>query len=552
MKRSLKSFENAQKRVRSQDESDHPDECLLVQSLVQHDVLSTSEFKANRPLHDRDECNVENPVNVDSSEDGERLAVDSDASALAKRPYVLYHYYFCHGIQEELPSIALYLVLKNSFRVQPADYSLVLGLSWLPWVLKPVVGYLSDTFPIAGRRRTPYVVIGVVLNQLGSLLLSEYDLIGSKRSYLLIMMFNAVAEVVSETAVDSLLAEMARREPDDQIGRLQSTIWTFDAAGTVVGSIIPIILFGFDLSPRVVLLISASVVALQALVVPFLPESRSTEQPSAPRVALRGVLRKCLDSHLALVKAVTFAFLLSSTPTSGDAFEYFQTDVLQFSPTFLSWMTVIQTFANWVAAGAFTTHMRSWNVRSVFRIAILMTASVSLFNLVIANRWNVVLGIPDKIFVAGGTVVQGLAGEIAFMPVAVLAARLAPAGREGTVYAVVMAVVNVAWACSELISGLLSRWMGIADGSYANMPPLLLAVAAAALAPLLCLRLVPEIPRADASGRDHHVISQTDESVSLTCPMEDRFSEPSTHQESLEEGAEHHDAIQPSCAVARC
>jgi MFS family permease len=175
---------------------------------------------------------------------------------------------------------------------------------------------------------------------------------------------------------------------------------------------------------------------------------------------------------------------------------------------------------------------------------------VSLFNLVIANRWNVVLGIPDKIFVAGGTVVQGLAGEVAFMPVAVLAARLAPAGREGTVYAVVMAVVNVAWACSELISGLLSRWMGIADGSYANMPPLLLAVAAAALAPLLCLRLVPEIPRADAYGRDHHVISQTDESVSLTCPLEDP-SEPSTHQEYLEEGAEHHGAIQPSSAVAR-
>jgi MFS family permease len=305
-----RSFENAQRLVRSRDDSDHHDECLLVQPLVHHDVLvGTSEFKANCPLDDRNECNVEDIVNVDSSEDGEDVAVDSDASALAKRPYVLYHYYFCHGIQEELPSTALYLVLKNSFRMQPADYSFVLCLSWLPWALKPVVGYLSDTFPIAGRRRTPDVVIGIVLNQLGSLLLSEYDLIGSKRSYVIIMLFSAIAEVVSETAVDSLMAEMARREPDDKIGRLQSTIWTFDAAGTVVGSIIPIFVFGIDLSPRVVLLISASVVALQALVVPFLPESRPTIQPSSPPVAIRGVLRKCLDSHMALVKAVTFAFL---------------------------------------------------------------------------------------------------------------------------------------------------------------------------------------------------------------------------------------------------
>jgi BT1 family len=470
------------------------------------------------------------PVDVECDENGEHRTSEFDGAARsATHPYVLYHYYFCHGIQEELPSTALYLVLKNSFHMQPADYSFVLCLSWLPWALMPVVGYLSDEFPISGRRRTPYVVLGICWNQLGSLLLSQYDLIGAKRSYLLIMVFNAIARVVSETAVDSIMAEMARHEANDQIGRLQSTIWTFDAAGTVVGSAIPILVFGFDLSPRVVLLINAFVVALQALILPFLSQSSPTVQQRGPSsLTSFGGSRKCLDSNMALVKAVTFAFLLSSTPTSGDAFEYFQTDVLKFSPTFLSWTTVIQTFSNWVAAGAFTTHMRSWSVRSVFRIAILMTASVSLFNLVIANRWNVVLGIPDKIFVAGGTVVQGFAGEIAFMPV----------------------VVNVAWACSELISGLLSRWMGIADGSYANMPPLLLAVAAAALAPLLCLRLVPEIPRADAYGRDHHVISQTDESVSLTCPLEDP-SEPSTHQEYLEEGAEHHGAIQPSSAVAR-
>jgi BT1 family len=222
----------AQKLVRSHDESDR----MVVQPLLHHhDGLRSAGVESNVPLDQRDNSNVDYLVNVHACDNGEHRSLDSDASTLVKRPYVLYLYYFCHGMQEELPATALYLVLKKSFQMLPADYSFVLCLSWLPWALKPLVGYLSDARPIAGRRRTPYVVIGIVLNQLGSLLLSEYALIRSKQSFLVIMLFNSLARVVSETAVDSLMAEMARCEPDDQIGRLQSTIWTFDAAGTVAG-----------------------------------------------------------------------------------------------------------------------------------------------------------------------------------------------------------------------------------------------------------------------------------------------------------------------------
>jgi MFS family permease len=160
-----------------------------------------------------------------------------------------------------------------------------------------------------------------------------------------------------------------------------------------------------------------------------------------------------------------------------------------------------------------------------------MTATAGLLNIVVVNRWNVVVGIPDKLFVAGGTVVQGVAGEIAFLPVAVLAARLAPAGREGTVYAIVMAAVNVAWAGSELISGLLTRWMGIADGNYANMSSLLLIVTGVSLLPLPFVGFVPELSGGDHDGLERHVTVDDDEFVSLYCQVEDPTEAP-THQES--------------------
>jgi Na+/melibiose symporter-like transporter len=224
-----------------------------------------------------------------------------------------------------------------------------------------------------------------------------------------------------------------------------------------------------------------------------------------------------LKRNPVLVKALAFVFIVSSSPTSGDAFTYFQSDVLGFTPAFLSWTTVIQAGANLAAAYAYTTCWRTaCDVRTVFRYAIASAALVGLLNVVVVERWNVAAGIPDKLFVVGDTIGQGVAAEIVFMPVAVMAAHLAPPGREGTAYAIAMSVLNVAWACSELLSGILSRALGIVDGNYANLSLLMLVVAMATLLPLLVLRFVPElspmslgngrgpVERENASHDDHH------------------------------------------------
>jgi MFS family permease len=118
----------------------------------------------------------------------------------------------------------------------------------------------------------------------------------------------------------------------------------------------------------------------------------------------------------------------------------------------------------------------------------------------------------------GDTLAQGVTGEIVFMPVAVLAAHLAPAGREGTVYAIAMSILSVAWACSELCSGLLCEVLNITDSDYANLPLLMLVVAIAMLVPLLFLRFVPEL--SDAGLVEHE------------------NDNPSEHQDLLEEGDE--------------
>jgi Na+/melibiose symporter-like transporter len=194
-----------------------------------------------------------------------------------------------------------------------------------------------------------------------------------------------------------------------------------------------------------------------------------------------------------LVKALVFVFMVAASPTSGDAYQYFQSDVLHYSPAYISWTVVIFTMANFGAAYAYAAFLRKRNMRLLFRNVIIFVIFVGLFNIMVVERWNLVLGIPDKVFLLGDFVAQGVAGQLIFMPVAVFAARMSPAGGEGFVYALAMSVLNISWACSEFLSGLLAKLFGIESGEYDNLTPLILTVSALTLIPLAFLHFVPEL-----------------------------------------------------------
>lgn len=54
-------------------------------------------------------------------------------------------------------------MFKDDFDMSPASVSMVGSLTSLPWIIKPVWGFISDTYPIFGYRRRVYLgVFGVI------------------------------------------------------------------------------------------------------------------------------------------------------------------------------------------------------------------------------------------------------------------------------------------------------------------------------------------------------------------------------------------------------
>lgn len=48
--------------------------------------------------------------------------------------------------------------MKDVQKLQPSEAQVYHGMIMMPWIVKPLWGLLTDTVPIAGRRRRPYFV----------------------------------------------------------------------------------------------------------------------------------------------------------------------------------------------------------------------------------------------------------------------------------------------------------------------------------------------------------------------------------------------------------
>ena len=58
-----------------------------------------------------------------------------------------------------LSDLALNYLYKDDLHLMPPQVTRINSLIIIPWIIKPVYGLISDTLPICGYRRKPYLFI---------------------------------------------------------------------------------------------------------------------------------------------------------------------------------------------------------------------------------------------------------------------------------------------------------------------------------------------------------------------------------------------------------
>lgn len=139
--------------------------------------------------------------------------------------------YFVQGILG-LARLAVSFFLKDELRLGPAQVSALFGIVALPWIVKPLFGFISDGLPIFGYRRRPYLILAGILGTISWISLAT--IVHNPVSATAAIALGSLSVAFSDVIVDSLIVERARGESQEAAGSLQSLCWGTSALGGLI------------------------------------------------------------------------------------------------------------------------------------------------------------------------------------------------------------------------------------------------------------------------------------------------------------------------------
>lgn len=404
--------------------------------------------------------------------------------------------YFVQGILG-LARLAVSFFLKDELALSPAQVSAFMGVAALPWMIKPLFGFISDGLPIFGYRRRPYLILSGLLGAVAWVMLAT--VVHTAWAATAAIALSSLSVAFSDVIVDSLVVERARKESVQQAGSLQSACW----GASAVGGLITAYFSGFLLehfSNRTVFGITATFPLIISLVAWWIGESRveAIQEWSVVGQQIKQLRSAITQKSIWLPTA--FLFLWQATPTADAAFFFFTTNELGFQPEFLGRVRLVTSVASLLGIWLFQRFFRSVPLRVFFGWTMVISTVLGMTMLLLVTHANRAIGIDDHWFSLGDSLVLTVMGQIAYMPVLVLAARLCPPGVEATLFALLMSVTNLAGLLSYGSGALLMHWLGVTETNFSQLWLLVVITNLSTLLPLPFLGWLPNSEESQLPG----------------------------------------------------
>ncbi len=400
--------------------------------------------------------------------------------------------YFVQGILG-LARLAVSFFLKDDLGLTPAQMGALVGVAAVPWVIKPLFGFISDGLPLFRYRRRPYLVISGLLGSISWILLAT--VVTNAWSAMVTLLLTSVSVAISDVIVDSLVVERARKESLGQAGSLQSLTWGMSA----FGGLITAYLSGWLLeqfSNQTVFEITAIfpfIVCVAAWFIAEKPVSKeqllSQQDQSLIKQHIKQVWQAVKQKSIFLPTA--FVFLWQATPNADSAFFYFTTNELGFEPEFLGRVRLVTSVAALLGIFVYQKFLKNVSFRNILGWSVVISAGLGMTMLLLVTHTNRILGIDDHWFSLGDSLILTVAGQIAFLPILVLSARLCPKGIEATLFALLMSINNLAALLSHELGASITHWLGVTETNFDNLWLLVIITNLSTLLPLPLVKWLP-------------------------------------------------------------
>ncbi|OII76233.1 folate biopterin transporter family protein [Cryptosporidium andersoni] len=409
-----------------------------------------------------------------------KLTFSTLLGSLTMAKFVIFLVGFSEGLTH-LAALAIYYLFKDDLYLSPAGVSAIFAIPALPWFLKPLFAFCSDSVPIKGMRRKPYLLIFSTLEIIGFIMLATManTVLAAATSLFLISLSAAFCSSIAEALVV---------QTSDSSNGVETVSDYFGSKA--FGALVTAYFSGSLLerySKQDIFLITSFfplLVFFASLIMYEEVHSRATSVKQKLQ-SLIEFLRKPIIWGPAL-----YIVIYTSGPDYDDAMFFYFTNRLGFSPTFMGSLRLTYGIAGIIGIILYRILLRKTPFRDILLWTTLISLPIYVTPFLLVTGVNLDLGISNRIFaLSGGFLIEAIS-EVQLLPLLVMTTQLCPKGLEGSVYAVMMSIRNLGTGVSKVFSAGLTYSLGITSYNFSNLGLLIWLCAAFLLLPLLFLHLV--------------------------------------------------------------
>src|SRR3990167_4601357 len=177
-----------------------------------------------------------------------------NSEKLIKRDGVIWMMYFIEGVILTIPDVAMRLFLSEDLALTPAEVQLLYGVMLIPWLSKPIYGFVSDSIPLFGYRRIPYLFLselGVFISWLllafSSYIFTPNGEIAEKGNFFVFTKILAIFALICQSFFvcfagvvnDSIVVEKMKKyeKTKENLGKIQSFCFISRIFGSLLATI---------------------------------------------------------------------------------------------------------------------------------------------------------------------------------------------------------------------------------------------------------------------------------------------------------------------------
>ncbi|MFC1521659.1 MFS transporter [Elusimicrobiota bacterium] len=388
--------------------------------------------------------------------------------------------YFAQGMVG-IAYVPIAFLLKEKLMLSAAQSGAFIALMTLPFLLKPFLGLITDSFPLGGRRRAPYLLMASATTSAGWATMAIMQGYAYWPILILLTIVNT-GMAFSDVLCDGIMVEFGQKEKKTgpyqaaQIGTLYLTLFITGIGGGWLAEHAPY---------RAIFTFTALFPLLIFITTFMVPESPASTSKNQIKLVWQGL--SSLLSAKSFWIACLVVFLFSFAPFLGTALFYFQADTLGLSKIFIGALTSVGGISG--ALGAlvfwkiynkklnFFNHAITFKTTSLLRISILAGAPLTL--LYIGYRGQISAILLTALFGAFGVIMR-----LSLMDVL---AKACPRHAEATAFALFMSVFSLAAWTSNALGAWGYEMLSSFFGPYSSVAALvcLTSLCIAACWPLL-------------------------------------------------------------------